>query len=312
MSFVHLHGHSTFSFLEAIGSIKKLPAKVKDLGMDTIAVTDYNGMYGAILFYNAAKEAGIKPILGVELWFVVDVQSSIDPKTIGNICLLAIDNVWYHNLLSLVSFANTKWLAHKPKIDLATLEQYKDGIIAFFGWENSWFAQSIHHGEDWNKIMEITNKIQHILGMDNVYGEIIAQDYSLVPSLQQINTKMLQLAQDCTMQCIVDNNYFYMSKKDKYAREAALAIKDGIKLYETHRRQPAGDYHIMTEDEIRTILHNNNFDQTAIDTLIQTNRAVADRIHTHVELGVTLFPNFEPHEDIVALYEKNKDTLVEE
>lgn len=148
--------------------------------------------------------------------------------------------------------------------------------------------------------------------MDNVYGEIIAQDYSLVPSLQQINTKMLQLAQDCTMQCIVDNNYFYMSKKDKYAREAALAIKDGIKLYETHRRQPAGDYHIMTEDEIRTILHNNNFDQTAIDTLIQTNRAVADRIHTHVELGVTLFPNFEPHEDIVALYEKNKDTLVEE
>lgn len=67
MSFVHLHGHSTFSFLEAIGSIKKLPAKVKDLGMDTIAVTDYNGMYGAILFYNAAKEAGIKPILGVEL-----------------------------------------------------------------------------------------------------------------------------------------------------------------------------------------------------------------------------------------------------
>lgn len=311
MGFVHLHWHSTFSFLEAIGLIKKLPAYAKAHDMDAIAVTDYWGMYGAVQFYNTAKEAGIKPIIWVELGFVVDAQAPNDAKSIGNIVLLAQNQVGYHNLLRLVTFANTDGLEHKPKIDLAQLEKYHDGVMVHFGGQESWFAKRLSHGEDRGKIREVVQKLISILWADHVFGEIQAQDYTLVPSLRFVNEKIEQLAQELSLPCIVNNNFHYIKAEDAYAWEAALAIKDNMKLYDAMRRKPAGHYHVMTGEEIHAILVKNGYSIERAQELMDTNSRVADSIDTKIELGVTLFPEFDPADDIKELYEKNKDQLVE-
>lgn len=144
-----------------------------------------------------------------------------------------------------------------------------------------------------------------------MFGEIQAQDYALVPSLRFVNEKVEQLAQEISLPCIVNNNFHYIKAEDAYAREAALAIKDNMKLYDAMRRKPAGQYHIMTGDEIQAILIKNGYGMERAQELMDTNSCVAEGIDTKIELGITLFPEFEPADDIKELYEKYKDQLVE-
>jgi len=108
MQYIPLHGHSTFSFLEAIGTVKKIADRAKKLALPAIAITDFPGMYGAVQFYNLAKELEFKPIIGVEIGFVLDTDNEYKAESIGNICILAGDKTGYHNLMKLTSFANTK------------------------------------------------------------------------------------------------------------------------------------------------------------------------------------------------------------
>lgn len=291
--------------------MKKIPAYVKDHGMDAIAVTDYRGMYWAIQFYNTAKDAGIKPIVWVELGFVMDAYAPNDPKSIGNIVLLAQNQVWYHNLLKLVTFANTEGLEHKPKIDITQLEKYNEWIILHFWGEESWFAKWLSHGEDRTKVREVVKKFISLLWADRVLGEIHAQDYALVPSLRFVNERIEQLSQEVGISCIVDNNFHYIKESDAYAWEAALAIKDNMKMYDIARRKPTGKYHIMVAEEIEAILIKNGYNSERAHELMDTNSRVAAMVDTHIELGITLFPDFEPSDDIKELYERVKDGLVE-
>ncbi len=124
MSFVHLHGHSTFSFLEAIGKPATIIKKAKELDMKAIAITDYNGMYGMVKFYQLAKEAGIKPIIGVEVGFVMDISTQIPDQHIGNIVIIAKTKEGYQSLMELTSFANKEGVKGKPKIDLQALKTF--------------------------------------------------------------------------------------------------------------------------------------------------------------------------------------------
>lgn len=122
--FIHLHGHSTFSFLEAIGKPNQIASRAKELGMPSIAITDYNGMFGAVKFFLACKDESIQPIFGVELGFVLDVTSLIPVDHIGNIVFLAKNIEGYKNLLELTSFANTTGVKNKPKVDLVVLRSF--------------------------------------------------------------------------------------------------------------------------------------------------------------------------------------------
>jgi DNA polymerase III subunit alpha len=122
--FTHLHGHSTFSFLEAIGKPAAIVNKAKELGMNAIAITDYNGMYGMVKFYQLAKESGIKPIIGVEVGFVMDINSQVQEQQIGNIVLIAKNKEGYQALMQLTSYANKEGIKGKPKIDLQALRLF--------------------------------------------------------------------------------------------------------------------------------------------------------------------------------------------
>ncbi len=310
MSFTHLHGHSTFSFLEAIGKPATIINKAKELWMNAIAITDYSGMYGMVKFYQAAKDTGIKPIIGVELGFVMDINSNIPEQQIGNIVILAKNKEGYQNLMELTSFANKEGSKGKPKIDLQALKTFWKEIICLFGGANSWIGKMIALDEKESKMIEIIHLIQESIGKENVYIEIIAQDYKETEESKKANEVLLALADKEHIQCVVNNNYFYPTQQEKEAREVALAIKDGLKIYDETRRKPKGQFHIMNEDEIRKILENNGFEKNMIEKMIATNNSIADSIMTDIELNQALFPNYETPEDIREIYEEHKDQLV--
>lgn len=310
MTFTHLHGHSTFSFLEAIGKPANIVNKAKDLGMDAIAITDYHGMYGMVKFYQTAKDAGIKPIIGVEVGFVMDINSQIPEWQIGNIIILAKSKEGYQSLMELTSFANKEWIKGKPKIDLQALKTFWREIICLFWWANSWIGKMISLDEKESKMIEIIDLMKESIGKENVYLEIIAQDYDETVESKKVNEILLALAEKEWMSCVVNNNYFYPSSTDKQAREVALAIKDGLKIYDENRRKPKGQFHIMSEKEIREILEHNGFEKKIINQLIETNEHIADQIDISIDLNQALFPNYETPEDVKQLYELHKDKLV--
>ncbi|MFA7718069.1 MAG: PHP domain-containing protein [Candidatus Absconditabacterales bacterium] len=312
MPFVHLHGHSTFSFLEAIGKPGKIIAKAKELGMDAIAITDYNGMYGIIKFYQTAKEESIKPIIGVELGFVLDINSVIPANQIGNIVLLAKNKQGYESLMELTSFANKQGIAGKPKIDINILNTFGPGVICIMGGKESWIGKMLMQDEKPEKIAEIIQMIKNAVGEENVYLEITAQDEKLLPEVKKVNTQILDLSRTTSTPCVVHNNFHYPNKEDKEAREIALAIKDGKKIYDEDRRKPKGDFYIMTEEEIRAICEKNGYEKAQIDSWIETNSKVAEGIIPEIDLHQTLFPNYDSPEDIIEVYEQYKDQLVEE
>ena len=312
MSFVHLIWHSTFSFLESLGKPWDIVPRVQSLWQDAVALTDYNGVFGAIKLYDAARDADIKPIVWVETWFVVDHNSDVDPKHVGTLSLIATNNAWYHNILKLTSLANTAWIQWRPKIDLWMLEANKEWIIAITGTERSRLQTMIHYSDNPDKYDEVFGKIVSILGKDNVLWVLVAQKYTDCPVYKKLHPVVEQLCKkyDCPM--ITANDFHHILPDQRKAREAALAIKDGKKMYETDRRNPPGQYHIMSEEEIRLIHKDNWFADEKIDDLLTTAQTIADRIDIEIELGKTLFPNYDSPEHIEKMYEKYKDTLVEE
>ena len=161
-----------------------------------------------------------------------------------------------------------------------------------------------------SKMIEIIHLMQEIIGKENVYLEIIAQDYTETTESKKANEFIQALAEKEHISCVVNNNYCYPSSTDKQAREVALAIKDGLKIYDESRRKPKGQFHIMSEEEIRNILENNGYEKSFINQLIETNNKIADSITTEIDLNQTLFPNYETPEDIKKLYDQYKDSLV--
>lgn len=308
--FTHLHWHSSFSFLEAIGKPKHIIAKAKSLEMSAIAITDYNWMYSAVNFYLWAGDAGIKPIIWAELGFVLDINSVTNPKTVWNIVLLAKNDAGYHSLMELVSFANQQWVKFKPKIDISILKEKSEWIIALIWWEESRLGKMILNWEQEDKIIEIIKMIKDTLWNENTFLEMTAQNESVMGNVKKINNQVLSLGKKINIACVVDNNYFYPGKDEKEAREMALAIKDGYKMYDEMRRKPKWEYHIMNEDEIINIMTWNGYEDKQINEWMENNNKIAETIDVKIQLWQYLFPNYDNPEDVKELYEANKDKLV--
>jgi DNA polymerase-3 subunit alpha len=274
-------------------------------------------MYGVPAFYLSAKDTakespdgkGLNAISGVELGFVLDIKSIHLGKTIGNICLIAYSDPGYYNLMVLTSFANQEGLQDKPKIDFNVLKQYSEGLIVFYGGIESWIGKMINAGETEDNILEIHQMLQELFP-GNCYLEITAQDEHIFAELPKINQFLLHLSRKTDTPCIVNNNYFYPEKEDKKTWEMALAIKDNMKMYDVARRQPAGQYHIMTEEEIRKICEDNGYKDEQISERIANNEKIAEQAHVKLQLGQSLFPKYEAPDFIVEAYEKYKNVLV--
>lgn len=312
MEFTHLHWHSTFSFLEAIGTPKKIIEKAKELELKNIALTDLNGMYWSITFYDNAKSNWINPIIWTELWFVLDINWYNKIDNIGNICLVAKDSYGYASLMKIVSHANQEWINGKPKLDIEILEEYNKWLIAFMGWEISWIWKMIFRAEADDKIIEIINMIQAKLWKENVFLEIIAQNENENENIKKINKKILELSETLWIKCIVNNVFHYINKSDKEAWEMALAIKDGNKMYDAHRRKPKWEFHLMSWDEISEILEENWYNEKQINEWINNNNTIANNINIDISMWQSLFPNYNTAPHMQELYEKLKDWLISE
>ncbi|NOZ44689.1 MAG: PHP domain-containing protein [bacterium] len=241
----------------------------------------------------------------------MDVKSKIKEEYLGNICFLAKNEKGYHNLLRLASYANTNGLGDKRKVDPSALKDFAGDLIVYMGGEESRIGKMILNKEKDEKINDIINLLIDIYGKENIYLEITSQDYQDMPSVKKINDYLIKLSQSTNIQSFVSNNYHYIASEDKDAREMALAIKDGYKMYDEQRRKPKGKHHIASEHEIMLTMQKNGFSQEEIQSLIDTTQEIADEISIDIELWKTLFPNYQTPEDIAKLYEEYKDNLVE-
>lgn len=308
--YIPLHWRSTFSFLEAIGTPKLIIQRAKELWFPAIALTDLDVMYGAIQFYQAANAEEIKPIIGLEVGFVLNNDNAPTSNNIGSIVLLAKNDEWYLNLMKLTSFAGQEGITNRPKIDITTLEKYKEGILTFSWGPNSRIAKLINNGEPLSKAEEILTMLKSKLWAENCYLEIIAQDESKETEIAKINKQILELSNSTNIPCIVSNIYAYPKPEDKKTQELAMAIKDNLKLYDPQHRTPTTENHLMTEDEIKKICFKNSYTESQINERIQNTEAISNLCNAKIQMGQALFPKYEAEAEILDLYKKNKDQLI--
>lgn len=309
--FIHLHWHSHYSLLEAIGKPKNLVREAVDHGMSALALTDYNGLFGAIEFYQTCKDAEIKPIIWVELGLVHDISTKEKNEEISTIVLLAKSFDGYQHLLKIVSEANLHGRNNdKARIDLSILSKYTWEIIILIWGLHSYIAKSVLNNEDPAKISENVARLVQIVGKENTILELTVQDESKYPDIKKINTYTQQLATDLEVHLTCANNYHYIDQADQKVSEVAKAIKDGKRMFDEDRRKVTLQQHLMSEDEIREILQDNGYDAQLIQQMITTTTEIAQEIDIDIPLGEILFPKYESPEHIKELYETQKDTLI--
>lgn len=310
--FVPIHGHSTFSFLEAVGGPQAIISKAKELWLQAIGLTDLYGMYGIIPFYLEAQSQGIKPILGVELGFVLNSENVANPRNIGNIVLIAKDRAGYLNLLKLVSFANQEGIKHRPKVDLQQLKKYGEGLIILTGGTDSRFSKILYENNPLEKASEILDFLKEIVGADQVFLEVLAQDESQDQHIKKLNTATINLSQQSQTPCLVGNIYEYPNEKDKITQELAMAIKDNIKLFDPGRRQTKTLNHLMGAEEIKAICLANGYEEAQIQEWFAVSQHVADIANPDIMMGVSQFPDYDSDPEIIKFYHENPDSWIME
>ena len=302
MKLVHLHGHSHYSLLEAIGSPSQIIATAKSLGMEAIAMTDYHAIYGVWEFYHYCKKEQIKPIIGMDITLVQDFGiTTVDLKS--HVVLLCANYEGYLNLLKLTSQSYTQWFLEKPRIDYNVLDRYHKGLIMVIGGNKSLIAGMIQKDIPFIQIKDTLQFLSNLMPW-RVFLEITAQDYLLEPQYRSINTTVLQLAAELQLPVTITNNYHYIKSTDQENYEVALAIKDQRQRSDPLRRKIAGQYHIMSEEEIVAIMLSNGYEKNTIDTWIANTQRVAELIDLVIPKSQPLFPLYTNPPAIQDLYQE--------
>ena len=287
MAFTHLHVHTEYSLLDGSNKIKEYVKRVKELGMDSAAITDHGVMYGVIDFYRAAREAGIKPILGCEVY--VAPNSRFDKELTGgedryyHLVLLAENNTGYANLMKIVSRGFTEGYYYKPRVDMEVLQTYHEGIIALSaclaGEVQRYIVKGLHE-----EAKKAALKYEACFGKDNFFLEM--QDHG-IPEQKLVNTELLKLSKETGIELVVTNDVHYTYKEDVDSHDILLCLQTGKKLADEDRmRYVGGQYYVKSEEEMKALF------PYAWEAVENTQR-IADRCHVEIEFGVTKLPKFE-------------------
>lgn len=231
--FVHLHVHSEFSLLDGANRIKDLPVRAKELGMNSIAITDHGVMFGVIDFYKACKANGVKPIIGCEVYVAPRSRFDKDPALDGkynHLILLAKNNQGYRNLSKLVSLSFLDGFYYKPRIDKEILEQYHEGLICCSACLAGEVNQAILR-DDLVEAAKVANWYKNIFGKD-YYLEI--QNNGLKEQVL-VNQKLIQLSRELDIPLVATNDAHYLKKEDAYNHEVLLCIQTGKKMSDEDR-----------------------------------------------------------------------------
>ncbi len=287
MSFTHLHVHTEYSLLDGSNKIKEYVSRVKELGMDAAAITDHGVMYGVIDFYRAAKEAGVKPILGCEVY--VAPGSRFDREKVEgedryfHLILLAENNTGYQNLMKIVSRGFTEGYYYRPRVDREVLETYREGLIVLSACLAGEVAKLLQRGF-YEEAKEAALWHDRTFGHGNYFLEL--QDHGL-PEQQYVNQQLFRLSQETGIALVATNDVHYTYETDVDSHDILLCIQTGKKLADENRmRYEGGQYYVKSEDEMRALFP---YAQEALDNTAK----IAERCNVEIEFGVTKLPKFD-------------------
>ena len=236
MQFTHLHVHSHYSLLDGLGKIDDLVKRAAELEMDSLALTDHGNLYGAIEFYQKAKKAGIKPILGVEMYIAAgkmqDRNPGIDDKR-HHLTVLARDYEGYRNLIQLVTKSHLEGFYYKPRIDKEALMQHNGGLIALSGCFAGEIARAITNKKP-ERAEEVIREYQEIFGRDNFYLELGA--HFNYPNQKLINERLATLSQHTGAKLVATNDIHYIHADDSEAQDILVSVQTGARSLEDEDR----------------------------------------------------------------------------
>ena len=255
MSFVHLHVHTEYSLLDGASRIKELVQRTKELGMDSIAITDHGVMYGAIAFYKEAMAQGIHPIIGCEVYVAPQSRherAEVDGVRYYHLILLAENEIGYRNLVRLVSLANIEVYYYKPRVDKDLLRQYHEGIIALSACVAGEIPRSILRGDP-ERTDEILAEYVDIFGRDNFFLEL--QDHGL-PEEKTVNHALRDLSKKHDIGLVATNDIHYVRAEDSEFHDILLCVQTGRTINDPNRMRFSGpDYYLKSEAEMTAIFH---------------------------------------------------------
>ena len=287
MAFTHLHVHTEYSLLDGSSKIKELAVRAKELGMDSMAITDHGAMYGVIDFYRAAREAGIKPILGCEVY--VAPGSRFDRENVHgedryyHLVLLAENNEGYQNLMKIVSKGYVDGFYYKPRVDMEVLKTYHKGIIALSACLAGEVPRFLARGL-YEEAKEAVLKYQEIFGRGNYFLEL--QDHG-IPMQRQVNQGIIRLSRELDIPLAATNDCHYINAEDWEAHDILLCIQTGKKVADEKRmRYEGGQYYVKSEEEMRELF-------SYIPEAIDNTAKIAERCNVEIEFGVTKLPRYE-------------------
>ncbi|MDD5338295.1 MAG: DNA polymerase III subunit alpha [Dehalococcoidales bacterium] len=243
--FTHLHVHTEYSLLDGMCSIPKLIARAKELGMNSLAITDHGVMHGVIEFYQAAKEAGIKPIIGCEIYIAPGSRTGRTAADRNNyhLVLLAKNQTGYKNLIQLVTKAHLEGFYYKPRVDKELLEEYKEGLIALSACNSGEVASLILNGR-YNDAKEAALWYKKTFG--EYYFEIMRHP---IPEVEAVNGYLLEMSKELDIPIVATNDTHYVRKEDAYGHDLLLCIGTNTTIHDEKRMKMAGDYFYLRSPE---------------------------------------------------------------
>lgn len=287
MAFTHLHVHTSYSLLDGAGRIPEMLSRVKELGMDSMAITDHGVMYGVIDFYKEAKKQGIKPILGCEIYLTpgsrFDREITKGEDRYYHLVLLAENNIGYQNLIKIVSAGFTDGYYYKPRVDFELLEQYHEGLIALSACLAGEVAKNITRNlyEDAKKA---ALRYLGIFGEGNFFLEL--QDHGY-PEQKRVNAGLLQMHEETGIPLVATNDIHYTDKEDAEAHDILLCLQTGKKVSDSDRmRYPGGQFYIKSEEEMRTLF-------PYAEEALENTHKIAERCNVEIEFGHYHLPKYE-------------------
>ena len=301
MEFTHLHVHTEYSLLDGSNKIKEYVARVKELGMDSAAITDHGVMYGVIDFYRAAKEAGIKPILGCEIYVAPGSRFDREPGGSGDdryyhMVLLAENQQGYQNLMKIVSIGFVEGFYYKPRVDVETLERYHEGIIALSACLAGEIPRYLQRGM-YEEAKKSAEKYRDIFGEDNFFLEL--QDHG-IPEQKLVNQQLMRLSQETGIQLVCTNDIHYTYAEDQTSHDILLCIQTNKKVDDEDRmRYEGGQYYVKSPQEMEELF------PYAPQALKNTHK-IARRCNVEIEFGVTKLPKYDVPEGYTSWEYLNK------
>ena len=300
MSFAHLHVHTEYSLLDGSNKIKEYVSRVKELGMNSAAITDHGVMYGVIDFYREARKQGIKPILGCEVY--VASNSRFDRETAGgesryhHLVLLAENNTGYANLMKIVSRGFTEGYYYKPRVDKDLLRQYHEGIIALSACLAGEVQRYLSRGLT-EEAKKVALEYQDIFGKGNFFLEM--QDHG-IPEQQLVNQRQIQLSKETGIELVVTNDIHYTYAEDAKPHDILLCIQTGKKLDDENRmRYEGGQYYVKSPQEMEALF-------PYAKQALENTQKIADRCEVEIEFGVTKLPKYDVPDGMTSWEYLNK------